>query len=417
MFKKTIISEFFTSVSLIQFIETIYSMTIAIIFIRTWKQKEKLKNKILKYLNINNSKAYVFYNWRTAIYQCIKKINLDNDSEVIINWYNCVSVANAVLQTGLKIVYSDIDKEDLSFNIKLLEKNINKKTKIIIVQHSFWKSAKIEKIKDICLKNNIILIEDIAHSLWSEYNNKKLWTFWDFAIISSWRDKVISSVNWWILIVNNDKFFKDFEDIENNLEKPSINIIFKNLNYNILWYIAYKTYDILNIWKIIISLSRKLGLIVEILDDDEKNCKYTKLNYSLANSMAFLANRELERIDFYNEHRIKIANIYNKNIDTSLQIFKQDINEKNIYFRYPILCETKKDMEKIYKIARKNKIIFGNSWSWINIAPKWTNLSNSKYKNNCPIAEDIADRILFLPNSKHMQEKDINKILIYIFKK
>jgi hypothetical protein len=49
----------------------------------------------------------------------------------------------------------------------------------------------------------------------------------------------------------------------------------------------------------------------------------------------------------------------------------------------------------------KNKwILLWKSWSDINIAPQGTDLKKAGYKIwSCPIAENIASRLLFLPAS------------------
>lgn len=422
MFKKTLIAEFFTTISFVQFLEAFHSLTFWIFWIKRWKQNKKLKHNFLSYLWLDDSRIVTFYNWRSAIYHCLKRLKLESDSEVILNWYNCISVANAVVQAWFNPVYADINKSTLSFSVKDLESKITEKTRIIIVQHTFWNPAKIDKIKQLCINYNLILIEDVAHSLWALYRWQKLWTFWDFAIFSTGRDKVISSVNWWILVINNENYFKIASKIEKKLVLPSFWLTVKNLNYNIYWYLAYKLYDFLYIWKIIIFLAKRLRLITEIIDEKEKSCDYNNFNYSLPNSLAYLANKELKRLDKYNNYRIKLAEFYNKNISKKLKIFKEkqvdkddEIEEnidKNIYFRYPILCKDEDQAIFLYKLAKRKKILLWNSWSWINIAPKWSNLLHARYKKwTCTKAEDISTRILLLPINKHIKIKHIKRIL------
>jgi dTDP-4-amino-4,6-dideoxygalactose transaminase len=60
---------------------------------------------------------------------------------------------------------------------------------------------------------------------------------------------------------------------------------------------------------------------------------------------------------------------------------------------------------------RKNWILLWDSWSWINIAPKWTCLKCSQYKFDCPSAEKISKNILFLPNSKFVNIKEAEKVV------
>jgi len=160
VFKKTIISEFFTTVSFSQMMQSLYLMTFWSYKLKYWKDKQLFEKEFLEYINSGypqgvplqkKSKIISFYNWRSAIFHALKIIWVKSDDEVIVNAYNCVSVSNAVIQSWAKIVYSDIEDETLSFDFEVLKKNITPKTKVVIIQHSFWKQARdYKKNIDFC---------------------------------------------------------------------------------------------------------------------------------------------------------------------------------------------------------------------------------------------------------------------------
>jgi len=216
MFKKTITTDFFSTISFRQAIESIWYLTYKLPFLRYWKNSTFIENEFLSYLNLEKSKIISLYNWRSAIFHALKLIWVTKTDEIIVNGYTCVSVSNAVIQSWAKIKYSDINKDNLWFDILELKNNITENTKVIIVQHTFWKPAYIDEIMKIARTNDIIVIEDCAHSLWTKLNWLKLWWVWDFSIFSTGRDKVISSVTWWFLVINNSKFFNKTEKIITN---------------------------------------------------------------------------------------------------------------------------------------------------------------------------------------------------------
>ena len=417
MFKKTIISEFFTTVSFSQMMQSLYLMTFWSYKLKYWKDKELFEKELLEKIDHPSRplleggikrKIISFYNWRSAIYHALKMIWVGKDDEVIVNWYNCVSVSNAVIPSGVKIVYSDIEAETLSLDFEVLKKNISSKTKVIILQHTFWKLPRdYEKIIDFVRKNNIVIIEDMAHSLG---NNTEI--LGDFAVFSTGRDKVISSVTGGFLVINNEKFFDKIEKVKNSLQMPSTKLIFQNLMYNFVWYMAYKTYDFFKLWRIIIFLSRKLKLITEILSVSEKSCNFAKFNLDFPNALAYLAFKELEKLDKYTKKRLENAKFYLENIkNKKIEIIFKDLKNYNS-FRFPILLESEGEKNKLIKLWRKNKIIFWTSWSGINLAPIWTDLEKSHYKIwSCPVAEDISKRILTLPNHKLISKKDLERVV------
>lgn len=407
MFKKTIISEFFTTVSFSQALNSLYLMTFWVFKIKYWKDKELFEQELLNYLWKKESKIISFYNWRNAIYQALKIIWIEKKDEIIVNSYTCSVVVNAIIQSQWKIKYSDIEAETLSFDFDILKKNITQKTKVVIIQHTFWKQARdYKKIIDFCKKENILIIEDCAHSLG---NNSEL--LWDFAIYSTGRDKVISSITWWFLVINNKKYFKNTDF---NLKIPSTKLIFQNLLYNLAWYKAYKLYDFFKLWRVVIFLSRKLNLITEILDKKEKNFEYNNFELDFPNSLAYLARKELNKLDEYTEDRINnsieyIQLINNKKIKVLFQIItEEDYN----WFRFPILLNSEESKKKLIKLWRENNIIFWNQWSGSNIIPVWIDLEKAQYKIwSCPVSEDISKRILTLPNHKFITIKDMSRVI------
>lgn len=418
MYRKTIITDFFTTVSLKQFLYSLYLLTLKLPFLRTSFNTTKFEKLLLKYLWVKESWIVSFYNARSAIFHTIKMLWLKNTDEVIVSWYTCISVINSVIQSWARVVYCDINKEDLWLNTTQLKKKISKDTKLIIVQHTFGKSSDINWIIKVAKEKGVLVMEDCAHSLWSELNSRKLWTYWDFAIFSTWRDKVISSVTWWFLVINNPQYLKKAEKIRKILILPSRFLIIRNHYYNLVWYKAYKFYSFLWLWKVLIYLSRKFKLITEILTQDEKNCDFNEFNYKYPWSLAYLAIKELNNVEKYYDHRKKIAQIYNKYLEWKYDLcFKIWFDEKVNYFRYPMIYKDLKEKEKFIWFMKENSVILWTSWSWTNIAPIWSNIKNAHYiKWECPKAEEVWKTILTLPNHKLLNEKDIKRIIKLIDK-
>lgn len=414
MFKKTITTDFFTSVSFSQFIESLSAISIKIFSLKNWENNEILKQEFLSYIWMEKSKAISLYDWRSAIFQSLKMVWIKKGDEIIINWYTCISVVNAVIQSWANIKYCDTSKRNFWLDIKSLESNLTKKTKAIIIQHSFWKSADIAKIVKLAKEKNILIIEDCCHSLGTKINKKHLWTFWDFSIFSFGRDKVISCVNWWLLIINNKQYFEKIIHIEKKLINPSNTMVLKNHYYNILWFLSYKSYDFLNFWKILITLSKKVKFIPEIISEKEKILNYDNFYYKLPNSLAWLAISELWKLKEYNNHRRNVADFYDKEIkNENIKIwFKKLKSEKNNYFRYPILFKDTKNKQDFINYMKQNWIYIWSTWSGSNIVPKPTKWIKTWYiKWTCNNAENISSRFLTLPNHKNLNTGDLIKII------
>ncbi len=66
----------------------------------------------------------------------------------------------------------------------MIEDAITEKTKAIMLAHALGNPFNVEKVKEICDKHNLWLIEDTCDALGAEMNGKKVGTFGDIGTLS-----------------------------------------------------------------------------------------------------------------------------------------------------------------------------------------------------------------------------------------
>ena len=98
-----------------------------------------------------------------------------------------------IVQSGLKPIFVDIDKETLNMNLTDLEKRITKRTKGIMLVHVLGNSTDMTKLMKIKKRYKLILIEDTCESLGAQYKSKFLGTFGEFSSYSFYASHQISS--------------------------------------------------------------------------------------------------------------------------------------------------------------------------------------------------------------------------------
>jgi len=425
IFQKTLIAHFLTTINFKMATKAAWFLLLpwkwCILF--KWKSIKKIENKLLKYLNLENSKIISFYNWRSAIFHWIKLLWIweNKNDEILTQAFSCISVSNSIIQSWATPIYCDVNWS-LNISLEEIQEKYNKNTKAVLVQNTFWNPADLEKIKKFCEDKNIYLIEDCAHSLWAEYRRKKVWWFWDIWIFSFWRDKVISSINWGFLIINNQKLFNN---IENKILKKLKNIwlkeLLKNLIYTNTSYKAKVFYDFFWLGKIQLLLWRKLKLSPDVLSQNERNCEEKNLNFKYPNSLAEIWEMEFDKnLEKFNSHRIKIFELYKINLkklsDEWKILFAEENfskwNWKNISLRIPLFItkKSKNSAKNILKLWRKEKIIFWDRYR-NTIDPIWSSFENAKYEEwSCKNAEKLAEEVINLPNHIWISEKDCARI-------
>lgn len=94
------------------------------------------------------------------------------------------TTVNPIVQFGAVPVFVDIDLSTHNVNADLIEEAITPKTKAIMLAHTLGNPYNLEKIKGLCDKYNLWLIEDCCDALGARYNGKHVGTFGDIATCS-----------------------------------------------------------------------------------------------------------------------------------------------------------------------------------------------------------------------------------------
>lgn len=110
----------------------------------------------------------------TALHLCLDILGIGRDDEVIVPSYTFIATSNAVLYTGAKPVFVDIDLDTYNIDVCKIEKTITSKTKAILPVHQVGLPANIDPILELAKKHDLYVIEDAACALGAEYKGRKI---------------------------------------------------------------------------------------------------------------------------------------------------------------------------------------------------------------------------------------------------
>ena len=94
------------------------------------------------------------------------------------------TTVNPIVQFGAIPVFVDVDLETHNVDADLIEAAISPKTKAIMLAHTLGNPYNLKKVKELCDKYNLWLVEDCCDALGAEYNNQHVGTFGDIATCS-----------------------------------------------------------------------------------------------------------------------------------------------------------------------------------------------------------------------------------------
>jgi len=379
-----------------------------------WKWKrgkaiKELENEFKKYLGVKY--AFAFNSGRSALIAILKSLELEPESEVLLQAFTCNAAVNPVIWSGYKPVYVDCDEDNFNIGAEDLKRKITPKSRVVMVQHTFGLPAEMEKILDITRQNNLILIEDCAHSLGAEHRGQKVGTFGRAAFFSFSRDKIISSVYGGMVVTNDDKLGAKLLRFQQSIKYPSNCWIIQQLIHPILMnFLILPTYRVLG--KYLLVLFQYLKILSKAVHWKEKQGR--KPSYfpkKMPNVLALLALNQFKKLDRFNKHRGEIADFYYENLKKSSFTLPQ--RNGSVFLRFTIKHPK---AHCIIKNAWRKNLLIGD-WYISPVAPKDTDLAKLQYKmGSCPKTEKLARLALNLPTHINISQKEAQKIANFLKK-
>jgi len=196
---------------------------------------EHSQNKVFEeqFKKLTKSKYSIsFPNGTLTLLGILLSINVKKNDEIIVPTYTMVATPNAVLLSGAKVVFCDISKDNLCMCPESLEKKINKRTKAIIYVTLNGRSGHIDKVKHICEKNKIPLIEDSAHSIGSFFKKKHHGNFGIAGSFSFSMPKIITTGQGGMIVTNNFQIFDKLKKLKNFGRITDGNDLYDTTGYN-----------------------------------------------------------------------------------------------------------------------------------------------------------------------------------------
>jgi len=327
------------------------------------------ESKISKYLKIKHSLAV--QSGTAAIHLALKSFGCKVGDNIILPNYSCVSNLSAVRQCGANPIIVEVEKETLGLDLKQLSRAIKKyKPKVVQLVHVYGCPAKNTlKIKKLCKKNKIFLMEDFSEALGAKINNQKVGTFGDINISSIRSEKMIGVGEGGIVVCNNSKLFNQIKTL------ASRNSPFRR-KFDPYWKKYY--------------------------------CLGEGYNYLLPHLLGAVARAQIEKFEkSILKKKIQLGKNYKKIFETKEISITQKVpkNFKSVYWLNSIYIKNKNKnhIRKIGKFLEKNGIEVRSGFWPLN---KLKNF-NSKYVGSEKVSEIIFNRIIVLPSNLDIKYKDI----------
>tara|TARA_B100001027_G_scaffold44530_1_gene28846 strand:+ start:2061 stop:3182 length:1122 start_codon:yes stop_codon:yes gene_type:complete len=289
--------------------------------------------------------------------------------EVIIPSMTWVATANAVINTGNKPVFCEVDNKTRNVTADTISPHINSNTEAIIVVHFGGQVCEMESILSLCKKNKLLLIEDSAETLGGTWKNQKSGSF-GVGCFSFFPTKNITTGEGGMLTTNDD-----------------------GINRKIRALIAHGIHSS--------TFSRENSKEPWLRSAD-----YAGHNFRMPNPLAALGYQQLLRLDEMNANRQKIAKYYNKTLSDINSLITPYCHPdvEHVYQMYTIeVPEEKRD--SLVNYLKNNGI--GASVHFAPPVHLQSFYKNLGYKEGIlPVTEALSKRLITLPIYSQMRIED-----------
>lgn len=143
-------------------------------------------------------RAYKGAEFATAVNSCTAALHLSMvaadlapGDEVITTPMTFCATVNAIMHAGLTPVLADVDAATMNLDPAAVERAITPRTRAIIPVHFAGRPCDMDALGRIAARHKLLLIEDCAHAIETEYRGRKAGTFGDIGCFSFYVTKNI----------------------------------------------------------------------------------------------------------------------------------------------------------------------------------------------------------------------------------
>ena len=323
----------------------------------------KFENNFSKWVGVNYGTGVG--NGTDAIKIALLALGIGRGDEIITVSNTAVPTVSAIAETGASPVFCDVEDDSYNISSDMIEGLITKKTKAIVCVHLYGHPAEILKIKKLCKKNKIYLIEDCAQSHGAKFRDNMTGSFGDLSAFSFYPTKILGGFGDGGMILTNNK----------QLDKKA-------------------------------KMLRFYGMESQYFSEIPNG-----VNSRLDEVHAAILDFKLKRLNKDIISRRKIAHVYNKEFSGTDLVLP--VEKKGYYHSYYLYVVRHKNRDKIIEKLKKENINLNISYPFpIHTMPPFRKYKRSNMKNT----NNFSKEIFSLPMYPSLSMPQVDRVVSSIKK-
>lgn len=375
--------------------------------------RELFRSRIAETLEVAPDQVMLFARGRVALYAILRALGIGPGDEVIVPAFTCVAVPNAILYTGARPIWADIDPETYCLDSVSVKKTITGRTRAVLAQNTFGLSADLDAIMAVARQVRLQVIDDCTHGLGGRYRGKPNGATAPLSFFSTQWSKPISTGLGGFAVDRDGAHAEWLRTLEREAAEPSAvrtgvlrTLLFgrERAGAGRLFRGGRTTYR---------RLSR-LGIVPGSSGQDELEGATMPDGFlaRLSNAQAKLGADRLGRLPTEIARRREVAHRYSDWLVTHGRTSATESAEaEHAFLRYPLRVSNR---QRFQSAAERAGIDLGD-WFVSPVHPATEHLERWGYVTGyAPNAERACHEIVNLPTDPTFAERDVERVLTFM---
>lgn len=328
--------------------------------------------------------AVVCSNDTAALHIACMAAGVSAGDEVITTPITFLASANCALYCGAKPVFADIDEETYNIDPKEIEKAMTPKTKAVVAVDYTGQVVDLDAIMETCHKQNVVVIEDAAHSIGTLYKGRPIGSIADMTTFSFHPVKTVTAGEGGAVLTDNEEYYKKL--------------------------LLYRSH----------GMTRDQ---TQMTKESEGGWYYQMIdlgyNYRMTDMQAALLISQLEKLPMFSKRRKEIVARYNEAFSRMPELTVQQELEGSDSTRHLYILRIKPEKLRIDRrgffdaLAAEN-IMCNVHYIPIYLQPYYQEMGYPK--GLCPKAEKLYSEMMSLPLYYAMTDQDVEDVITAVQK-
>ncbi|NJN37043.1 MAG: DegT/DnrJ/EryC1/StrS family aminotransferase, partial [Nitrospiraceae bacterium] len=162
----------------------------------------RFERDIMAYKGVSHAAAV--NSCTAALHLSLLASGLKPGDEVITTPMTFCATVNAIIHAGATPVLADIDPVTLNIDPAQVLQKLTPRTRAMVPVHFAGRACEMDALSEIASRHGLVMIEDCAHAIETEYHGRKAGTFGAFGCLSFYATKNVVTGEGGMVITNDE---------------------------------------------------------------------------------------------------------------------------------------------------------------------------------------------------------------------